>query len=64
MPSVRTDNQPIRVANTAASTMANDTASHHGQARLMAVAVLVPRIATRYPAMPATDICASDTMPP
>ena len=64
MPSVRTDSQPMKVALTVAAPIASGTASHHGHFRLISTTALVPRIAIRYPAMPATVICASDTMPP
>ena len=40
------------------------TTSHHGQPRLIAGVPLTPRMATMYPAMPATVIWASESMPP
>ena len=63
MPSVRTENQPMRVPHTVAMARARTTASPHGQPRLISVP-LVAKIAYMYPAMPATVIWASDTMPP
>jgi hypothetical protein len=48
MPSVRTDSQPISVAQRVATAMANGTAAHHGQPKLAAwpAAPLVPRMAS------------------
>ncbi len=63
MPSVRTENQPMSVPHAVAITRASSTASPHGQRKLMSVP-LVAKIANMYPAMPATVIWASDTMPP
>ena len=45
MPSVRTDSQPMKVAQTTAISSANGTATHHGQARLISALLLVPSTA-------------------
>ena len=47
MPSVRTESQPTAAAKTVASEHARRrTASHHGQPRLIAAMLLLPKIAT------------------
>jgi hypothetical protein len=46
MPSVRTESQPTAAAKTVARSTETAQASHHGQPRLMAAKLLVPKIAT------------------
>ena len=45
MPSVRTESQPTSAANAVAAVNEMQTASHHGQPRLIAGKLLVPKIA-------------------
>ena len=64
MPSVRTANAPARVPKSVAAAIAIGTTSHHGPPSEIVVIALVPRIAVRYAATPATVIWTRLTMPP
>ena len=54
----------MKLATRVAMASARITPSHHGQPRLICVIEETPKMAIMYPAMPATVICDSDTMPP
>jgi len=45
MPSVRTESQPTAAAKRVAAASEKHTASHHGQPRLIAGKLLVPKMA-------------------
>ena len=54
----------MKLATTVATASARTTPSHQGQPRLICVIEDAPKMAIMYPAIPATVICDSDTMPP